>query len=58
MKRTWFWEGAVNSFEGIGRLVLGLAHEVYAVEGKLFKKWLQEQVAYSRKKFGKKKNAE
>ena len=53
-KRTWFWEGDVNSFEGIGRFVLGLAHEVSVVEGKLFKKWLQEQVAYSGKKFGKK----
>ena len=57
-KRTWFWEGDVNSFEGIGRFVLGLAHEVSVVDGKLFKKWLQEQVAYSGKKFGKKNNAE
>ena len=58
VKRSWFWEGDVNSFEGIGRFVLGLSREVSVIEGKLFKKWLQEQVAYSGKKFGKKKNVE
>ena len=58
VKRSWFWEGDVNSFEGIGRFVLGLSHEVSVIEGKMFKKWLQEQAAYSGKKFGKKKNGE
>lgn len=53
VKRTWFWEGDVNSFEGIGRFVLGLSHEISVVEGKAFKKWLAEQVKYSQKKFGK-----
>lgn len=58
VKRAWFWEGDVNSFEGIGRYVLGLSHEVSIIEGKQFKKWLQEQVAYAGKKFGKKKSGE
>lgn len=53
VKRSWFWEGTVNSFEGIGRFVLGLAREVAVMEGKQFKKWLAEQTEYSRKKFGK-----
>ena len=58
VKRSWFWEGDVNSFEGIGRYVLGLSHEVSVIEGKQFKKWLQEQVAYAGKKFGKNKSGE
>lgn len=53
IKRTWFWDGDVNSFEGIGRFVLGLSHEISVVEGKAFKKWLAEQVKFSQKKFGK-----
>lgn len=53
VKRTWFWEGDVNSFEGIGRFVLGLSHEISVMEGRAFKKWLAEQVKFSQKKFGK-----
>ena len=30
VKRTWFWEGDVNAFEGVGRFVLGLAGEISA----------------------------
>lgn len=53
IKRTWFWEGDINSFEGIGRFVLGLSRDVTVMEGRQFKAWLAEQVKYSQKKFGK-----
>ena len=43
----------MNSFEGIGRFVLGLSREVSVMEGRAFKKWLAEQVKFSQKKFGK-----
>lgn len=51
VKRSWFWEGDVNALEGIGRFVLGLPHEVSVEEGPKLKAWLNENGAFTRKKF-------
>lgn len=51
--RNWYWEGDVNSFEGIGRFVIGLADAISVEEGENFKAWLAEKGAQIRKKFKK-----
>ena len=51
--RNWYWEGDVNSFEGIGRFVIGLADAISVEEGESFKAWLAEKGAQIRKKFKK-----
>ncbi|MBO4455648.1 MAG: WYL domain-containing protein [Bacteroidales bacterium] len=50
-KRSWFWEGDVNSLEGIGRFVLGLSDEITVEEGPLLKAWLSGKGANIQKKF-------
>ena len=52
-KRWWYWEGDVNSLEGIGRFVIGLSEDVVVEEGALLKAWLVEKGAFIRKKFKK-----
>lgn len=53
VKRTWFWEGDVNAFEGVGRFVLGLAGEISVEEGALLNAWLVEQGERIKSKFRK-----
>lgn len=53
VKRTWFWEGDVNAFEGVGRFVLGLAGEISVEEGEQLKEWLVELGNYIKSKFRK-----
>lgn len=53
VRRTWFWEGDVNAFEGVGRFVLGLAGEISVEEGAKLKAWLLGQGAYIQSKFRK-----
>ena len=53
VKRTWFWEGDVNAFEGVGRFVLGLAGEISVEEGEQLKAWLCEQGSRIQTKFRK-----
>ena len=50
-KRSWFWEGDVNSFEGVGRFVLGLSDEISVEEGPQLKAWLSGKGAGIQKKF-------
>lgn len=50
-KRSWYWEGDVNSLEGVGRFVLGLPDEVNVEEGSLLKEWLQQKGALVQEKF-------
>lgn len=52
-KRWWYWEGDVNSLEGIGRFVIGLAEDIVIEEGALLKAWLVEKGAFIQKKFKK-----
>ena len=52
-KRWWYWEGDVNSLEGIGRFVIGLSEDVVVEEGALLKAWLVEKGAFIQKKFKK-----
>ena len=51
VKRSWFWEGDVNSLEGIGRFVLGLPQDVSVEEGPRLKAWLAEKGAFVHKKY-------
>ena len=51
VKRSWFWEGDVNSLEGIGRFVLGLPQDVSVEEGPRLKAWLAEKGAFVQKKY-------
>ena len=51
--RAWYWEGDVNSLEGIGRFVIGLSDEIDVEEGDRLKAWLAEKGAEIRKKFKK-----
>lgn len=51
VKRSWFWEGDVNSLEGIGRFVLGLPQDVSIEEGPRLKAWLAEKGAFVQKKY-------
>ena len=51
--RNWYWEGDVNSFEGIGRFVIGLADAISVEEGESFKAWLAEKGAQIMIKFKK-----
>ena len=51
VKRSWFWEGDVNSLEGIGRFVLGLPQDVSVEEGPRLKSWLAEKGAFVQKKY-------
>ena len=53
VKRTWFWEGEINAFEGIGRFVLGLYDEISVEEGEQLKAWLREQGSRINSKFRK-----
>lgn len=53
VKRTWYWEGDINAFEGIGRFVMGLIGDVSVEEGDLFKEWLLERCALGLRKFRK-----
>lgn len=53
VKRSWFWEGDVNSLEGIGRFVLGLPQDVSVEEGPRLKAWLAEKGAFVQKKYRK-----
>ncbi len=52
-KRNWYWEGDVNSMEGIGRFVIGLSEDVVIEEGSLLKAWLVEKGSFIQKKFKK-----
>lgn len=49
--RTWYWEGDINKFEGIGRFVLGLHREVVVMEGEKFKEWLAGEAEDVAKKY-------
>lgn len=51
VKRSWFWEGDINSLEGIGRFVLGLPQDVSVEEGPRLKAWLAEKGAFVQKKY-------
>lgn len=53
VKRSWFWEGDVNSLEGIGRFVLGLPQDVSVEEGPRLKAWLAEKGTFVQKKYRK-----
>lgn len=50
--RTWYWEGDVNKFEGIGRFVLGLHREIVVEQGEAFKAWLKGEAKSIGKKYG------
>ena len=50
-KRNWYWEGDVNSLEGVGRFVIGLSEDISVEEGPKLKAWLVEKGAFLRKKF-------
>ena len=52
-KRNWYWEGDVNSMEGIGRFVIGLSEDIVIEEGSLLKAWLAEKGSFIQKKFKK-----
>ena len=52
-KRTWYWEGDVNSLQGVGRFVIGLSEDVVVEEGPQLKAWLVEKGAFIQKKFKK-----
>lgn len=51
--RKWYWEGDVNSLEGVGRFVIGLSEEITVEEGSLLKAWLAEKGGFIQKKFKK-----
>ena len=50
-KRSWYWEGNINAFEGIGRFVAGLADQITVVEGEKLKAWLRERGRMMARKF-------
>ena len=52
-KRNWYWEGDVNSMEGIGRFVIGLSEDIVIEDGSLLKAWLAEKGSFIQKKFKK-----
>ncbi|MBO4476410.1 MAG: WYL domain-containing protein [Bacteroidales bacterium] len=52
-KNAWYWEGDVNSLEGVGRFVIGLSEEIAVEEGTLLKAWLVDKGAQIREKFKK-----
>lgn len=51
VKRTWYWEGDINAFEGIGRFVMGLAREISIVKGALLSTWITKEGTYVQRKF-------
>lgn len=48
---NWYWEGDVNSFEGVGRFVIGLADEIDVEQGPLLRAWLAGKGDWVGKKF-------
>ena len=50
-KRNWYWEGNVNSLEGIGRFVIGLSDDITVEKGPRLKAWLVEKGEIIQKKF-------
>ena len=50
-KNAWYWEGDVNSLEGVGRFVIGLSEDIDVEEGTRLKAWLAEKGAAIREKF-------
>lgn len=52
-KRSWYWEGDVNSLEGIGRFVIGLSEDIDIEEGPLLKDWLVKKGVKIQEKFKK-----
>ena len=53
VKRNWYWEGDVNSLEGIGRFVIGLSDDITVEKGPKLKAWLVEKGEIIQKKFKK-----
>ncbi len=51
VKRTWYWEGDINAFEGIGRFVMGLAREIVVKNGAMLKEWLDKEGRFVEQKF-------
>lgn len=49
--RNWYWEGDVNSMEGVGRFVIGLADEIDVEQGPRLKAWLAGKGDWIGKKF-------
>ena len=56
VKRTWYWEGDINAFEGIGRFVMGLAKEIEIIMAPALKNWLIKEYQFAHKKISRKKN--
>lgn len=52
-KRSWYWEGDVNSLEGVGRFVIGLSEDIDIEEGPLLKDWLVKKGVKIQEKFKK-----
>ena len=53
VKSSWYWEGDVNAYEGVGRFVMGLHREISIEEGDGLKEWLAEEGRRAAEKFGK-----
>lgn len=53
LKRTWFWEGDVNSLEGVGRFALSLPEDITVEFGTKLKSWLAERGTFVAGKYSK-----
>ena len=53
VKRPWFWEGDVNSLEGVGRFVLSLPMDITVEVGAKLKSWLAERGTFVEQKYSK-----
>ena len=53
VKRTWFWEGDVNSLEGVGRFVLSLPMDITVEVGAKLMSWLAERGTFVAQKYSK-----
>lgn len=42
-KRSWYWEGDVNAYEGVGRFVMGLHREITLEEGEGLRAWILDE---------------